>query len=241
VLVVDDEAVYREAIKAFFARLPELAEAIHCIEASSSAQALHMAREHALDLVVTDIDLGPNSQDGFAVVHELRRVRRLGALICVHSTRMCPGDHKTAIEHGADSFLPKPMARSHLLQLVLQAAEQTGTVRPEVAIIDDNAFVLDAWTATLAADTITHAFASPEELMARLAQEERFLERLALVVTDLHFDNSAADGLAVGRMVKERRPGLPVYLCSDAELGGAQLAGIDRRIAKEPVAFAELR
>jgi DNA-binding NtrC family response regulator len=108
-------------------------------------------------------------------------------------------------------------------------------------VVDDNAFILEAWKAVLEPDAGVHLFHSPEELKARLEVEPGFLRRLAFLVTDYCFDDSPGDGLDVGRMVKARLPQLPVLLSSESDLAvGATAGSIDRTIAKMPVPFAEL-
>lgn len=124
VLVVDDEPVYRSSLAAYLARTPELAQVVTVMQAAGSDEALGAAAGGEFDLIVTDVDLGAGSLDGFELVATLRQ-RSVGALICVHSNRIVAADHRTAIAAGADAFLPKPMARAQLLRIVLQSAEQS--------------------------------------------------------------------------------------------------------------------
>ena len=50
-----------------------------------------------------------------------------------------------------------------------------------------------------------------------------------------------ADGADVGRMLKHRRPGLPVLLSSDGLVAPNEMSGaIDRVIAKDPLPYSEL-
>ncbi len=123
VLVVDDEAIYRSAVAAYFGRTSELLAAVSLTQASNAAEALGAIRQDGFDLVITDVDMGLQSLDGFDLVRGLR-AKGIGSLICVHSNRNIAADHKTAIEAGADAFLPKPIARAQLLRLVLQAAQK---------------------------------------------------------------------------------------------------------------------
>ena len=260
VLVVDDEAVYRNALAAYLGRTPEISKSVSVSCASNIHEALATVSNRAFDLVITDVDLGEVAQNGFDLVRELRRLG-VTALMCIHSNRICPADHQTAIESGADAFLPKPLARAQLLRLVLQAAaksqvlvESTEAVafpvprmgamaagKPEVLVIDDNPFILDAWMDTLKPEATVHVMTSFEALKARVQADPGFLGRLVCVVTDMHLDGSAGNGLDVGHLVKGARPELCVLLSSDGLFDGIDVAGaVDRIIAKDPVPFAQL-
>jgi signal transduction histidine kinase len=121
VLVVDDEIIYRHTLTSCLAWTAELKQALSFQQAANSDEALGFAKGHAYDLVITDVDMGPHSLNGFELVQELRAIG-LKALICIHSNRIVAGDHLMGFNSGADAFLPKPIARAQLLCLVLQAA-----------------------------------------------------------------------------------------------------------------------
>ena len=157
---------------------------------------------------------------------------------------MVAEDHKSAIASGADAFLPKPM---------LQAAERAledgiagkgaaqPLAKPEVAVLEDNPFMREAWVDALAADSTVHAVDSPEAFADMLSKDPGLLGRLACVVTDLNFDNSTQSGVDVGRLIKRHRPGLRVLLCSDGLLSQTELGRIiDQVIPKDPLSYAGL-
>ena len=261
VLIVDDEDIYRQALAATFARTPELTNALVVRMAADSDQALAMASKAGYDLVITDVDLGLASKNGFELVQALRSMG-ITSHIGIVSNRIVADDHRTALEAGADAFISKPASRAQLLKLVLQAAQKAKAVaptrqdivsaaangntvavaKPEVLVVDDNIFILEAWEQALRGDTVVHLIDNPEALAAKIAQDPAFLTRLSYVITDHNFDGSLHDGLDVGRMVKNQRRDLPVLLSSDAELRGSDLSGsIDAVIAKEPVGYRELR
>ena len=267
VLVVDDEPVYRSSLGAYLHRTPELALVMSVAQAASSDEALAALGSEAFDLIVTDVDLGAASLDGFELVATLRQ-RSVGALICVHSNRIVAADHRTAIASGADAFLPKPMARAQLLRIVLQSAEQSKTMttlpmadtaagrqgavsasvvaaqppKPEVLVIDDNPFILDAWQDKLGSEVTIHTMTSQEDLVAKISSDAGFLDRLTYVITDMYLDGSAGDGIEVGRLIKSRCPALAVLLSSDGNFTASELVGaVDRVIGKEPVGVESLR
>jgi CheY-like chemotaxis protein len=256
VLIIDDEAIYRSALVSYLTRTPELSAALQISQADSSVAALEAATKDDFDLIVSDVDMGAGSLDGFELVREFRK-RESKSLICIHSNRIVAADNKTAIESGADNFMPKPMARAQLLRILLQAAE-AGNIRameisataipvaidekPGVLVIDDMSFVIYAWEEMLSADTTLYTMRSFEELRARIASDPTFLFGLSYVVTDMHLDGSEGDGIAVGRLIKSIRPDLLVLMSSNDIFQDHELVGaVDKVIAKEAVGLAVLK
>ena len=262
ILLVDDESIYRAGIVSMLTHAPELAAAVKIEEASTSDEAIALCREHDFDLLVTDVDLGAGSPiDGFELVEALRAGLNNkclnDALICVLSNRIVPSDYKTAIAQGADAFISKPIGQVPLLKLLLQTFRSVRMVEkpvdiapkvevpqalPRLAVVEDNIFMLEAFVDALSADSEVFGFSSPECLIEKLNADPDFLNSLACVVTDFHFDNSTAyDGVDVGKLVKSRRPGLSVLLSSDGETKNMDLVGsIDHVIAKAPTNFSAL-
>ncbi|MEI8027074.1 MAG: response regulator [Pseudomonadota bacterium] len=132
-MVVDDETIYRSAVVSYLGRTPELLALISLTQAANAAEALGLIGQYGFDLVITDVDMGLQSLDGFELVRGLR-AKGIGSFICVHSNRIIAADHKTAIDAGADAFLPKPMARAQLLRMVLQAVQKQATHSSEKAV-----------------------------------------------------------------------------------------------------------
>ena len=133
ILVVDDEAVYRNGLVAYLSRTPELRAVMSLHQADGSEVALQALKNSAFDLIISDVDMGPESLDGFELVRNIRANGCVG-LVCIHSNRIVAADHKTAIEAGADAFLPKPVARAQLLKLC--AAGNRGSY-PLYVSVDD--------------------------------------------------------------------------------------------------------
>ena len=257
VLVVDDEPIYRSALASYLNRTPELGHAITVVPAANSTQAVAATESQSFDLVITDVDMGSGSLDGFELVRDCR-AEGMKSLICVHSNRIVTADHQSAFDVGADAFLPKPVARAQLLRLALQAAErrkeqelakpspvalpqETPPCKPELLVVDDNVFVLDAWVDVLSPDAKVHVATSMASLESLLAKDAELVNRLALVVTDFHLDDGVADGADIGRKLKGYRLDLQVILSSDGDYDVKEFGGaIDRAIGKNPAPLSVL-
>lgn len=103
VLVVDDyddvRSVTRQALESFGYRV---------VEASSGAEAVKVAQTHSLDLILMDLSM-PN-MDGFATIHQLRRLLGLRDVpviaVSAHTAREIRDD---AIAAGCRDFITKPV------------------------------------------------------------------------------------------------------------------------------------
>lgn len=123
VLLIDDESIYRTALAGWIDESVELRKLCQIHQASDSTDALKAIKEHQIDLIITDIDMGPKSLNGFDLVKELRCDLKFNGLIFVHSNRVVPDDHHRASDLGANGFLPKPMAKGQLFKLLLHAIQ----------------------------------------------------------------------------------------------------------------------
>ena len=103
VLVVDDyddvRSVTRQALESFGYRV---------VEASSGAEAVRVAQEHSPDIILMDLSM-PN-MDGFATIHQLRRLLGLRDVpviaVSAHTAREIRDD---AIAAGCRDFITKPV------------------------------------------------------------------------------------------------------------------------------------
>lgn len=117
-LIVDDEALYRNAFADLLSRVSEKTGVVTQF-AVDFEDAKSKIRSSPFDLIIADVDLG-GSDDGFDLVREIRK-RGLSSEICVHSNRFLPGDSRRAMDVGADAFLPKPMTSVNLLRLLISS------------------------------------------------------------------------------------------------------------------------
>lgn len=122
ILIVDDEAVYRNSIAALVSRSENLKNFVTLDFAKNATEAVE-AIKNSPALLIQDIDLGEKSIDGYELTGKLRTEFYRG-IICIHSNRASPEDYKIAMQSGADAVLPKPMNRVHFLKLIHQSLER---------------------------------------------------------------------------------------------------------------------
>jgi DNA-binding response OmpR family regulator len=210
---------------------------IKVLHATNGTQALAALAEQNPILVIQDIDLGIGSENGIAVVKRLREAQFKGQ-ICVHSNRFLQEDNRLALEAGAQYILPKPMTRSHLLQLLVvslngqQSLKLTTSAelaisqksRPvslqqvamHIVVLDDSAAIRISWKTRFKDGKLT-VFSSPEEFLAKIDAEPALLQSIDAIISDFHFDSkSKHDGFSFAAEFKKRSQ-LPLFLASDGE------------------------
>jgi signal transduction histidine kinase/CheY-like chemotaxis protein len=259
ILVIDDEAVYRRGIASMLSHSDELKDCLTITEADGSSKALadiegSVKDQKPFDLMITDIDMGPASLSGFDLVAKVRALVGPKLLISVHSNRIVADDQKRALTAGADSFIPKPVARAQLLKLVLQAVmmkpdskqkpaptEPAALNRPKIAVIEDGLIILKRWEKTLSPDCDVKGFEFPAEFWQYCSSNPDYLGSLTAVITDQNFDGVTTKGLDLAAELKEKRPELTIMLASSGEFTQEQLTGkIDHVIDKRPAPLAKL-
>ncbi len=235
-LIVDDESIYRSALAGWIEESSELSQLCHIHHANGSIEAFDTLKKQSIDLIITDIDMGPRSLSGFDLVKELRTDmgdHHFDGLIFVHSNRIVPDDHRRAGDMGADGFLPKPMAKGQLFKLLLQAIDtlpSQGEASPKVAtisldssshssteiqkplfnliaIIDDEDIFRDQWPAFLKGfDTVCYATA--EDFVK---DWDQISGHLVAVLTDKYL-GSGMDGIKLGTMLRQKASDLVIVL-----------------------------
>jgi two-component system, OmpR family, KDP operon response regulator KdpE len=118
ILVVDDEAPMRKFV------LHNLkAGGYNVLAAADGSEALKLAAEHPLDLLLLDIGLpGP---DGLAVLQAVRRDMQVPVLMI--SARGREADRVKALDLGADDYLTKPFGVAELLARVRALLRRSGS------------------------------------------------------------------------------------------------------------------
>lgn len=215
-LVVDDEASYREAIRSLVRSDAQLAEKVRFFEAATFGEAVEFPGAPRFDVLVCDIDLKDPRGDGLDVVRRSRE-RFPSAEICVHSNRYLAGDSNRALAVGADSFFPKPMSHGHLVKLIQSWLEKNRTAPsaalPRVAIVDDDRVIRECWRIQLQGKFEVLRYETPEAFL----EDAGNLRDLSAVVTDYQFRGAEGDvrnGAELAKRIRERDATLPVILSS---------------------------
>ncbi|TYP86757.1 response regulator transcription factor [Blastococcus xanthinilyticus] len=127
VLLADDENLIRSALAALLSLEEDLTVVA---EAASAGEALAMARAHAPDVAVLDLQLP--DRDGISLAAELASVVPGCGLVIVTGHGR-PGHLKRALEAGVRGFLPKTVS-SAVLTTVVRTVHRGGRyVDPELA------------------------------------------------------------------------------------------------------------
>ena len=117
ILVVDDHALIREALRGV---LQELKPEAGVIDASSCREALELAQANAAELDLVLLDLGLPDGDGFDTLGELRDLYPAVAIVVLSASKDRDSVTKV-LDLGALGFIPKSASRAVMvsaLQLV---------------------------------------------------------------------------------------------------------------------------
>ena len=121
-LVVDGEESICFSIKEYFT--------LHGYEvdaASDREEAEKMVENHTYDVVIQDLALGAKQKlDGLEVIKFVRN-RDSRTLIVALTAYSSPDVKKTALDLGADAFLPKPQPLSQVAQVIQSLIESHPT------------------------------------------------------------------------------------------------------------------
>lgn len=237
VLLVDDEAVYRNGLLALVQQSVTLAERVKVHYACSAQEALAFVEgaSQPPHLLIHDVDLGPHSQGGLEVVRELRS-RGFEGFVCVHSNRFLSTHDDSAQKAGADKVLPKPMSRAQLLSLLLQALQKSQKkALPEIAYVDDALSFLVGMRVKVKGRAVLHEFRSPSALLQKVDSQPAFLPRLQCIITDFHFGaGEELDGVAFAKELRARGFTRPILLASGtvAEVEWGEGSALSGRLEK---------
>ena len=125
ILLIDDESLYRTSINHLIESFGSaVSQIIQVKEVDDSKGAEVELATGNYDLVITDIDLGSKSSDGYEIVKKYRTSNPEKSFLCIHSNRISEADSKKAYQSGAQAFVPKPMAKEHLVHLILEAIKE---------------------------------------------------------------------------------------------------------------------
>ncbi|MBF0443122.1 MAG: hybrid sensor histidine kinase/response regulator, partial [Oligoflexales bacterium] len=256
--VIDDEILYRQAIKDLIERSEDLSDVIDLILFEASEPLLAAFKKECFDFLICDIDLGKGSLNGFEIVKTLRALGKT-LPICIHSNRSLPEDYAQSVGVGAQALLPKPLALSHLLKFIANALhkpnayrpkeEVTGLLktdlsfRPHIIFIDDN-IVFRNSAQRLIYDANVTAFSTPEELFEKINNDGGFLFSVSAIIFDQNFEPlSRKTGIESAEILRKKYNFKnPIILSSNEEFADDQIKDfIDLSISKELKPWYQLK
>lgn len=119
VMVVDDDSATCRVVTYGLRALQ-----VDIITAENGMQAIELAQEQQLALVIVDINLP--GMDGFEVIRHLKAIPHLqDTPMIIFTARSQTGDRASAQEAGAVDFLYKPFSTEELRDLVSKYLDQT--------------------------------------------------------------------------------------------------------------------
>jgi DNA-binding NarL/FixJ family response regulator len=125
ILIVDDHAIVRTGLRRFLALSPD----VEILEASTGRECLAMARSHALDLIVLDLNL-----PDLGGLELIARLQQLGSpRILVLSMHAEPLYVTRALEAGAQGYVSKSASPDELVKAIRRVGSGGRYVENEIA------------------------------------------------------------------------------------------------------------
>jgi two-component system response regulator DesR len=125
-LIADDEDLLRGALAALLALEEDLTVVA---EASTSTDAVRLAREHRPDIAVLDLEMPPS--DGLRAAEEIRA--ELATRIVLVTRHARPGVLRRALSAGVSGFVPKTTPAAKLAEIIRDVAAGRRYVDPDIA------------------------------------------------------------------------------------------------------------
>jgi two-component system response regulator DesR len=125
-LIADDEDLLRSALAALLQLEPDLTVVA---EASTSTEAVRLAREHRPDIAVLDLEMPPT--DGLRAAEEIRA--ELPTQIVLVTRHARPAVLRRALAAGVRGFVPKTTSAARLAEIIRDIAGGRRYVDPDIA------------------------------------------------------------------------------------------------------------
>lgn len=177
ILLVDNDVHSRAAVAE---KLRSLGHRV--TEADTGSKAVRAIRDSLPDLVVIE-SLLPDVH-GFEVLQDVKRSERLKALRVLMTSRSAgPDDVVTALENGADDFVPKPFALEELVARIGACLRRPPSAGPSHTLTAGD-IVLDqaSHRVTVAGVAVTLAPREYRLLAFLLANQDRVYSRAQLLI-----------------------------------------------------------
>ncbi|MCP4744736.1 MAG: hybrid sensor histidine kinase/response regulator [Desulfobacteraceae bacterium] len=118
--ILDDELIYQIYLVELIKKSQLLNCSIDISLAKNHEEVSTLFAQNTPDLLICDIDLGPDCLDGFQIVSKLRKSGYKQA-VCMHSNLSLLQDCEASIRAGAQAILPKPMPLEHLITFIFDS------------------------------------------------------------------------------------------------------------------------
>jgi signal transduction histidine kinase/CheY-like chemotaxis protein len=255
ILIVDDEAVYRNSLLNLFSSMKFVSSSFNILTATSGEEACRLIAECSPTLLIQDVDLGKRSIDGLEVVRTVRKSGFAG-YVCIHSNRLLIEDSLAPLRAGADSVLPKPMNKTHLLQMLdacleraksfpahtgnetggepADSPEQAEFVLPKIAYVDDSEFLLLVMKKRFQSHADLKTFSGFQKFWGAVG-EKSINSQFDLILLDYFLSpEDEGNGLDLAVQLRERGFSGPIVLMSDVALNPEDLqpAGVAAHLSK---------
>ncbi len=233
VLLLEDEALYRESIRNTIKRNPQLDNKILLYEVSTVSDALSVLQMEDIMHAIVDIDLG-TPQNGFDFL-ELAKENHPHLQTIVHTNRCIDEDRGRAEKLGACAFVPKPLSILDLVNFMYISMDfQFGTKEKDelthILIVNDEPYMLQIMkqiikSASQSEDSsIIHLAENYDDSITILSRD-----RIDLVFSDLNL-NEEKDGFDVLEQVKIYHPKAKRYMIS-----GTQRSSVEMKIVESNI------
>lgn len=126
-MIADDEDLLRSALAALLTLEPDLTVVA---EASTSTEAVRLAREHRPDIAVLDLEMPP--ADGLRAAEEIRAAE-LPTQVVMVTRHARPAVLRRALAAGVRGFVPKTTPAARLAEIVRDIAAGRRYVDPDIA------------------------------------------------------------------------------------------------------------
>lgn len=212
ILLLEDEALYRIALKKTVEESPALAESVTILEATTVEDALAVLAQEDITHIISDIDLGQDL-DGFDFLKYLQKSSY--EIPCmVHSNRCSREDIEKVKSLGANFFVPKPAQLEAIVDFIADSYKEKKEVL-NVFVADDSSLTLIALKHNITKacsetyELNLETFQFPEDLIARAA-----IVKPQIIISDNDFgDNSQMNASDLFEALKH--VGAKKYICSN--------------------------
>ena len=214
IAIADDEKIYIQSLQGQIKSISSESE----VSAYPNGEALVSGVVSGFDphIIILDVDFGKHEKSGFEISKELRRIG-FKKTICIHSNRGRLEYQPLAIEAGADFFVPKPMSKPDLANIIQTRIPKRENLELEsekkILLFEDEAIFQRRWRSK----------SKPIEVVGvnswrEFAEEYSTLnwDEIDYVVMDLNLAYGE-NGEDATRNIRRIAPDVPVYLSTNAD------------------------